>query len=218
MSVELTPEVIDIINKTAENTAKRIYAKLCVTKEKERESLFNVRLYNVRILLDHYRLFKEHAEESIFELTSIDEQQLTAIEILDAMMQLPVDKGEIAVESIRNSAIRTHIVVEHIEAMLGIYEVYCEKSLKPEDLRRWDVINTLYLKDIPQGMTKTDVYNDLADKYYVSDRQIRMDVDNALIKLTALIFGIDGVRRFTQRNLGAYTEETAINTDKEEVI
>lgn len=214
MSVELTPEIMEIISRTAEDTAKKVYAKLCVAKEKERESLFNTRLYNVRILLDHYRLFKEHAEESVFELTSIDEQQLTAIEILDAMIQLPVDKGEIAVESIRNSAIRTHIVVEHIETMLGIYEVYCEKSLKPEDLRRWDVINTLYIKDIPQGMTKTDIYNELADKYYVSDRQIRMDVDNAVIKLTALIFGIDGVKKFTQRNLGEYTKAIDKNVDK----
>lgn len=208
MSVELTPEIIDIINETANNTAKMIYSKICRQKERERETLFERRLYNVKILLDHYRLFKEHAKEAIFELTSIDEEELTAIEIMDAMMQLPVDKGEIAVESIRNSALRTRIVIEHIESMLEIYEAYCEKSLRPEDLRRWDVINTLYIKDVPQGLSKMDIYNDLAEKHFVSERQIRMDVNDALIKLTALIFGIDGVKKFTQRNINIYTDNT----------
>ena len=169
MSVELTPEIIDIINETANNTAKMIYSKICRQKEREKETLFERRLYNVKILLDHY-------------------------------------KGEIAVESIRNSALRTHIVIEHIESMLGIYEVYCEKSLRPEDLRRWDVINTLFIKDVPQGLSKMDIYNDLAEKHFVSERQIRMDVNDALIKLTALIFGIDGVKKFTQRNINIYTD------------
>ena len=86
--------------------------------------------------------------------------------------------------------------------------MYCEKSLRPEDLRRWDVINTLYIKDVPQGLSKMDIYNDLAEKHFVSERQIRMDVNDALIKLTALIFGIDGVKKFTQRNINIYTDNT----------
>lgn len=201
MSLKLTPEVLEVIEETANNTAKRIYAKLQKEKDREQESLFERRLYNTKLLLEHYRLFKDHATDSIYELTEIDKEELNAIEIMDAMLQSPVSKGEIAVESIRNSAIRTHIVVEHIEAMFNIYEVYCERSLKPEDIRRWDVINTLYIKEIPKGFSKMEIYEDLAEKYYVSTRQIRSDVNDALVKLTALIFGIDGVKKLTQRNI-----------------
>lgn len=196
-----TAEVENLINTVAEKTAKMIYAKLTQEKQQKEESLFELRLYNTKLLLEHYRLFKEHAENAISDLDDIDAEQITAIEIMDSMLQSPVDKGEIALESIRNSALRTRIVIEHIDSMLGIYEAYCEKSMKPEDYRRWDVINTVYIKDMPSSMTKMEIYEELAQKHIVSVRQIQNDIENGVIKLTALLFGIDGVRKLTQRSV-----------------
>ena len=205
-------EVENIINKTAAITAKitadELYAKLTQERKQKEESLFNLRLYNTKLLLEHYRLFKEHAENAISDLDDIDAEQITAIEIMDSMLQSPVDKGEIALESIRNSALRTKIVIEHIDSMLGIYEAYCEKSLKPEDYRRWDIINTVYIKDMSSSMTKMEIYEDLADKHIVTVRQIQNDLESGIVKLTALLFGIDGVKRFTQRSIRKFKKET----------
>ena len=209
MESNLSPDIINIINETANRTAKMVYAKLTQAKQEREESMFELRLYNTKLLLEHYRLFKEHADNAISDLDDIDAEQITAIEIMDSMLQSPVDKGEIALESIRNSALRTKIVMEHIDAMLGIYEAYCEKSMKPEDYRRWDVINTVYVKDMPSSMTKMEIYEELAKKHFVTVRQIQSDAENGAIKLTALLFGIDGVKKFTQRNIKRARKETA---------
>ena len=89
---------------------------------------------------------------------------------------------------------RAQIVIDHVDDMLGIYEQACYHSGKPEDIRRWDVIYTVFIKDLPEGKSRMELYNDLAEKHFVGERQIRRDVDDAVVRLTALLFGIDGVR------------------------
>lgn len=189
-------EIERIIEQTAKLTAEKIYAKMRSDNAKEQDSLFDKRLYNTKLLLEHYRLFKEHAENAVFELTRLDEAELTAIEIMDSMWQSAgPGRGEIAIESIAKSALRTEIVIRHIDEMLGIYEAYCYRSGKPENERRWDIINTMYIKSLQGNKTKTELYEELAQKHFISDRQVKYDINMALEQITALLFGIDGVRR-----------------------
>lgn len=189
-------EIEKIIEQTAKLTAEKIYAKMRSDNAKEQDSLFDKRLYNTKLLLEHYRLFKEHAENAVFELTRLDEAELTAIEIMDSMWQSAgPGRGEIAIESIAKSALRTEIVIRHIDEMLGIYEAYCYRSGKPENERRWDIINTMYIKPLQGNKTKTELYEELAQKHFISDRQVKYDINMALEQITALLFGIDGVRR-----------------------
>lgn len=191
-------EIQNIINKAVEKTAKetanKIYEKIKSAQEHDRDTIFDRRLYNTKLLLEHYRLFKEHAVNGIFDVSQIECDELNAIEIMDSMLQTAVCKGEIAVESIKNSVLRTKIVIDHVDDMLGIYEQVCYHSGKPEDIRRWDVIYTIFIKDLPEGKSRMELYNDLAEKHFVGERQIRRDVDDAVVRLTALLFGIDGVR------------------------
>ena len=145
-------------------------------------------------------MFKEHADNAVFELTRLDEEDLTAIEIMDSMWQSStMGKRELALESIKNSALRTRIVVKHIEDMLGIYESYCYRSGKPENERRWEVINALYIQPIPEGMSKTELLEELSEKHFTSVRQLQYDVKEAIERITALMFGIDGIRRLDSR-------------------
>lgn len=189
-------EIERIIEQTAKLTAEKIYAKMRSDNAKEQDSLFDKRLYNTKLLLEHYRLFKEHAENAVFELTRLDEAELTAIEIMDSMWQSAgPGRGEIAIESIAKSTLRTEIVIKHIDEMLGIYEAYCFRSGKPENERRWDIINTIYIKPLQGNKTKTELYEELAEKHFISDRQVKYDINMALEQITALLFGIDGVRR-----------------------
>lgn len=200
MTTNLQPEIEKIIAETAQVTASKIYAKLKAEQVKEQETVFDKRLYNTKLLMEHYRVFKEHVANAVFELTRLDEVELTAIEIMDSMWQTSgPGRGEIAIESIQRSTIRTQIVLEHIEEMLGIYEAMCSRSMKPEAERRWDVINTIYIKPIPEGKTKTDLYEELAEKHFTSTRQIQRDVNDALERITALMFGIDGIQRMASK-------------------
>ena len=193
-------EIERIIEQTAKLTAEKIYAKMRSDNAKEQDSLFDKRLYNTKLLLEHYRLFKEHAENAVFELTRLDEAELTAIEIMDSMWQSAgSSRGEIAIESIANSTLRTQIVIKHIDEMLGIYEAYCYRSGKPENERRWDIINNMYIKPLQGNKTKTELYEELAEKHFISDRQVKYDINMALEQITALLFGIDGVRRLEMK-------------------
>lgn len=193
-------EIEKIIEQTAKLTAEKIYAKMRSDNAKEQESLFDKRLYNTKLLLEHYRLFKEHAENAVFELTRLDEAELTAIEIMDSMWQSAgPGRGEIAIESIANSTLRTQIVIKHIDEMLGIYEAYCYRSGKPENERRWDVINTMFIFPLPVGKSKTELYEELAAKHFTSTRQIQRDINDSMEKITALLFGIDGIQRLEKK-------------------
>ena len=193
-------EIEKIIEQTAKLTAEKIYAKMRSDNAKEQESLFDKRLYNTKLLLEHYRLFKEHAENAVFELTRLDEAELTAIEIMDSMWQSAgPGRGEIAIESIANSTLRTQIVIKHIDEMLGIYEAYCYRNGKPENERRWDVINTMFILPLPVGKSKTELYEELAAKHFTSTRQIQRDINDSIEKITALLFGIDGIQRLEKR-------------------
>lgn len=193
-------EIEKIIEQTAKLTAEKIYAKMRSDNAKEQESLFDKRLYNTKLLLEHYRLFKEHAENAVFELTRLDEAELTAIEIMDSMWQSAgPGRGEIAIESIAKSTLRTQIVIKHIDEMLGIYEAYCYRSGKPENERRWDVINTMFILPMPVGKSKTELYEELAAKHFTSARQIQRDINDSMEKITALLFGIDGIQRLEKK-------------------
>lgn len=193
-------EIERIIEQTAKLTAEKIYAKMRSDNAKEQDSLFDKRLYNTKLLLEHYRLFKEHAENAVFELTRLDEAELTAIEIMDSMWQSAgPGRGEIAIESIANSTLRTQIVIKHIDEMLGIYEAYCYRSGKPENERRWDVINTMFILPMPVGKSKTELYEELAAKHFTSARQIQRDINDSMEKITALLFGIDGIQRLEKK-------------------
>lgn len=193
-------EIERIIEQTAKLTAEKIYAKMRSDNAKEQDSLFDKRLYNTKLLLEHYRLFKEHSENAVFELTRLDEAELTAIEIMDSMWQSAgPGRGEIAIESIANSTLRTQIVIKHIDEMLGIYEAYCYRSGKPENERRWDVINTMFILPLPVGKSKTELYEELAAKHFTSARQIQRDINDSLEKITALLFGIDGIQRLEKK-------------------
>ena len=199
--------IATIIQETATATANSIYRKIREERDRERDTLFDKRKYNTKLLLEHYRLFKEHAEYSIFDISTFDEDQMSVIDILDSMLQTAVGKGEIAVESIKNSAVRTNIILNHINAMLDVYEAICHKDSKPEAERKWDALSTIYIKPIPDGKAKMELYEELADKYFVTDRQIRRDIEDAMISLTALMFGVDGISRNERRRKKNSSEE-----------
>ena len=143
------------------------------------------RLRNTKLLLRNYRMFKAHAENAVFDASQIDEN---AYDIIDLMSDRWQD-SEVFVSSIKQSVTRTVTIVSHIDTMLQLYEVFCEKSKNPEEIRRDRVIRALYIDDNPLTV------KELADKYFVTSRTIYNDIDIACERIAALIFGIDGIKK-----------------------
>ena len=155
----------------------------CEERKKEYSQKADKRLRNTKLLLRNYHMLKEHAERSVFGRVQMKE---SALDILESMMSLYDNK--VIIESIKRSATRTAIIVSHIETMLGLYKIYCEKSVNPKiDQRRYEVIWDMYLAN--QLLTAEEI----ANKQHISKESVYSDIKIAIERLAALIFGVDGL-------------------------
>ena len=140
------------------------------------------RLRNTKLLLRNYRMLKLNAENSIFGRTQMQE---SAADILMSMMNLYSD--EVVVESIKNSATRTAIIVSHVENMIEMYNILCDRSANEIDRRRYDVVHSLYIAE--DKISRKDI----ALKWHITVDTTYSDEKIAIERLSAMIFGVDGL-------------------------
>lgn len=182
--ITLTKEQIkEIYERAAEIGAKEALKIFEQKQKKEQGKRADRRLRNTKLLLRNYHMLKEHAENSVFGRTQMEE---SAIDILESMMS--VYDNEVIIESIKRSATRTAIIVSHIEVMFGLYRSYCEHTSNREiDIRRYEVIWDMYMSD------KVLSVKEIAKKQNISTRNVYEDIKVATERLSALIFGVDGL-------------------------
>lgn len=178
----LTPELKKEIIELTTMTAIRAYHS---EADKQMKVQLDKRIHNTKLLLKNYRDLKIHSEDSVYEASKADE---SAYEILSAMSDR--DPNENYVESIKRSVGRTVIILNHVDEMLRIYEISCKRSQRPEDMRRYTTIYRLYI-DTEREWSPQDV----ADDENVDLTTVYRDVKEAVRRLTALIFGIDGLKK-----------------------
>lgn len=153
-------------------------------RKKAHEHRTDRRLRNTKLLLRNYRMLKEHAENSVFGREQMEE---SAQDILESMMDMY--DNSLIIESIKRSATRTAIMVSHVDAMIGIYASYCERSPNREiETRRYEVLKDLYLAEEPLSV------KEIAEKQNISTRNVYEDIKIATERLSALIFGVDGLK------------------------
>ena len=140
------------------------------------------RYHNTKLLLRNYRMLQINAENSVFGRSQMEE---SAADILDNMMNMYND--EVIVESIKTSATRTAIIVSHVKTMIRMYQICCEQYENEIDKRRYDIIYGLYISD-PKITRK-----ELMDKWNISSDTTYTDEKIAIERLSALIFGVDGL-------------------------
>lgn len=138
------------------------------------------RLHNTKMLLRIYRELKAHSDNSIFEISQITDEDV--FDVLSLMTSGRLNP-EIEVESIKNSAARTRIIIEHIDNMLALYTQRCSRYGRAEECRRDRVIHAMYIDEPP--MTAQEI----AGIEQVDLRTVYKDVDSACEKLSAYIFG-----------------------------
>lgn len=181
------PAEVDVIKLAAEIGAKTAINIMEKERQKRLSERHNRKLRNTKLLLRNFRMFKLHSENAVAELQDIDED---AYQVFEEMMMSSerISNNSLFVESIKKSVARTRIIVTHVSDMLRLYEIYCSQSGKPEDTRRFRVISAMYIDDEPLDVPQ------IADIEGIDERTVYKDIDAAVNKLSALIFGIDGVK------------------------
>lgn len=171
-----------LFEKAAEAGAKAGIDKYEEEIKKHQKQRSDKRYHNTKLLLRNYRMLQVNAENSVFGRTQMKE---SAADILESMMSLYND--EVVVESIKNSATRTAIIVSHVKTMIDMYQICCERSQNELDQRRFDIIYSLYVAE--EKFTRKE----LMDKWNVSSDTTYQDEKIAIERLSALIFGVDGL-------------------------
>ena len=173
----------DIYEKAAAIGANEALKTFRQEQKKEYSRRADRRLRHTILRLRNYHMLKEHAENSVFGRTQMEE---SALDILESMMSMY--DNEVIIESIKRSATRTAVIVSHIETMLGLYAAYCDKSPNRDiEMRRYEVLWDMYMAE------DTLSAKEVAEKQHVSKDTVYTDIRMATEKLTALIFGVDGL-------------------------
>lgn len=179
-----TTELREIYEKAAAIGAREALKTFEQERKREYSERADRRLRNTKLLLRNYHMLKEHEENSVFGRVQMEE---SAADILESMMSMY--DNEVIIDSIKRSASRTAIIVSHIEVMLGLYESYCEKSSSREvDKRRFGVLWDRYMAEQPLDV------KEIAQKYNMSKENVYSDLNVATERVSALIFGVDGLK------------------------
>ncbi len=174
----------DIYEKSASIGAREGIKAFRRKQEEERAGRTDRRLRNTKLLLRNYHMLKDHAGQSVFGRTQMEE---SALDILESMMSMY--DNEVIIESIKRSATRTAVIVSHIETMFRLYYSYCDNSATRElDMRRYNTVWDAYMADTPLSVSE------IAKKQHISKDSVYMDIRVSIEKLTSLIFGVDGLK------------------------
>lgn len=154
------------------------------------------RLYNTKMLLRGYRKLKMHTDNAVYDISSALKEPLSPYD--DAEDERDTLQGlwdclnagydDLYIESILRSKTRTKTMVSHIDRMLVLYARYCEEFDLTEDLRRFNVVKALFIDPRPRSAAN------IAAEYFIDARTVYKWVDYICGDLSALIFGLGGIR------------------------
>ena len=147
----------------------------------------DLRFRNTKLLLRNYIVLNANCSHAVYDAASAATGEESVEEIVEALDELLEEN--LKVESIMKSAARTQLIMRHVNRMLGIYKVVCENSVDEGEQRHYRVIEALYLRDRPLSPTA------VAEREKIDKRTVYKDVDAACATLSALIFGIDGIKK-----------------------
>ena len=179
----LTPEMARAVVEMAVEEGIKAYHQ---EADKQRKLAQDKRLRNTKLLLKNFLELEAHSQNSVFELSKVNDGEI--FDILD-MMTRASSSLDMQVESIKTSVGRTQLIVEHVREMLRLYEISCERSKKPEDMRRYRIIKGLYLEENPKTI------QEIADEEGIDISTAYKDLNAGIRRLTALIFGVDGLNQ-----------------------
>lgn len=179
MGKEMTQErTARIAAEIASKTALDFYEK---EKLREKKIHMDRRLHNTKRLMRNYREIKIHAEDSIASLAEMNNEDYSFFR------NLMEDRTGMDVSAIVASRAKSAIMLKHINTMLSAYREICYSSKRPEDARRYRVLESLCLCDVPVTV------QEVAERENIDPRTVYKDFDVACEKMSALLFGIQWI-------------------------
>ena len=156
-------------------------------RKKFREQQYDRRFHNTKLLLQNYRHLNKHSENAIFEIEQAEEYDETFIDIMEIMSSRGSD--DFRIESIKCSAVRTKIIMTHVNRMIDIYGIMCDRSNREDDKRHFRILKAMYLDDTPTTAQA------IAEREHIDKRTVYKDIDAVVSCLTTLLYGISGIEK-----------------------
>lgn len=127
-----------------------------------------------------YRDLKTHCKEAVYEA----EGEQSESDMIESLMSVKDDT--VILESIKRTTQRTQMMISHIDKMMDVFHVMCEKRGDREK-RRYHVIYDYYIARNKKSLQR------IADEYSVSRVTIYNDLKSAEEELSVFFFGVDGL-------------------------
>ncbi len=181
--------IVEIISETAAKAALNHSEQ---QKRRQFKSRHDKRLRNTKLLLKKYELLKDHCENAIYE----KEQTVSEDHVIDILDSLDDTDATTYIHSIKQSVVRTKLILAHIDQMVMHYGIYCERTGKPEDLRRFRILKAVYF---PEDDDDKPDRVDICKQENIEERTFFRDMETNYSRLSALIFGIDGLSNVAER-------------------
>lgn len=170
----------------AEAGAKAAVAALERERKKYKKQQYDRRYHNTKLLLRHYRALNEHYKHAVFDVSKAEMESESFSDIMRAM-NADITDDALYIESIKQSSVRTKIIMAHVNKMLECYEIMCKQSARKDDARHWRVLEGMYISE--EAMTAEK----LAKQEHIDKRTVYRDIEICVSDLTALLFGIGGI-------------------------
>lgn len=170
----------------AEAGSKAAVEAIAAEKTKKRHERFDRRYHNTKLLLKNYKYLNEHFKNAVFTSEQLKDDNESFYEIMEIMSGQSGDE-QVYVDSIKESAHKTRIIMAHVNRMLEAYKAICETSPKEEERRHYRILKALYLNDITYSAAE------IAARECVDKRTVYRDIDAAVTNLTALLYGMGGL-------------------------
>ena len=139
---------------------------------------------NVKLLLRKYRGIVENVSKSVYDAVHIEDD----VELLELIEMMSGKRESFRVESLRDSAARSQMLVAHIDRMIAAYKDFCDKSDKEEDKRRYRVVYDSFISPNPKTT------EEIAAAEHIDKSTIYRDIDAAADRLAVLFFGVYGLK------------------------
>lgn len=157
-------------------------------RKKYNKQLYDARYHNTKLLLKHYRALNAHYKHAVFNMNTAEAEDKSFSEIM-AIMNSTIADETLYIESIKQSVVRTKIIMAHVNRMIEIYEGICSSTGKADDMRHWRVLYDLYISDTPLTA------DEIAEREKIDKRTVYKDINAAATDLTMLLFGVAGLEK-----------------------
>lgn len=181
MSDEQISEICRVAGEAGGVAAIKQYKESAKRSKKE---IRDKRYHNTELLLENYNKLKLSAQNAVFEIQQVEEEQ-SVKQILDLMMGY--NDSDILIQSVKQSKAKTELLIKHIDAMLQVYKSLCESSSDELDERRYNILIDRYIAHPRLSVPR------ISAKHFLSERTVYEDLKISKNALSTLIFGIDGM-------------------------